>query len=384
MTSNNNNNSNNIIATLNEAVLRTLNNIRATLQPEYVKNVCQQIDRDLLHLASLKKNDIKHRELHMPKYLRIITMENYLQAVKEYLLNGEEKILFEDREKQMHDYLNRLPTSERNERSLIDAWKMFFDLPHATPRFIAKDHCPYCKKPLMKIRKQAQLQCKFCARMIPDLMAISNHAYKNTSTIPITTDISLSSTTSSTSKKEPSLLCNAASTAQAENKRIKTIQSRLNQFRADAPPIPSEIILGVRHLLKKQNHVQNEVLALPSSVSAALTKLKHEKYIPFSLKIANIINKKDICELTDVQINEVLNRLRWVHFVFNVLQNKGLIQKVNMCENHFVHEICKSKGWDTIAEIFQMQRSKRNLRDQNNLYKQIIAELRVMDTPYKW
>jgi hypothetical protein len=229
-----------------------------------------------------------------------------------------------------------------------------FNVNAIVPRQLAKDHCDYCRKPLMLIRKQAQLQCKFCARMTEHLVPISH------------TNAWLKSSLG----------------AQPENKRIKSVQTKLNQFRVGTPPIPRDIILRVHAWLRSRTHVSQNAIALPTPVAAACTALKLEKYVPYAAKIAAIINGVEPCEATDEQINEVLSRLRMVQYVFNCLQ--GRLQKTAFYTNFFVNEICKARGWNSLAACFPVQRTKRILRDQTNTWKQLLFYLRQVDTTHHW
>jgi hypothetical protein len=317
--------------------------------PDYIKPIDEQIA-----LLETKKSEVKTRE-QLPLLHRIITVQRYLYAVKSMLEHRVDEKLLVDRMQQMSEYFQRIPVSEKNDKSLLEAWNAMFDVNSIVPKSLAKDHCDFCKKPLILIRKQAQLQCTFCARMTEHLMPI---AHSNT-------------------------WMKTNSNTQPENKRIKTVQAKLNQYRVGTPPIPPEITLGVRQELRNKSH-SGDSIALPTPVEKALVKMHQEKYVPYAAKIANILNGHEVCELTDEQINEIINRLKVVQFVFHYLASTGKLSSKQFHTNHIIHQIAAIKGWNGLAASFPIQRTKRTVREQTIVWKTILHHLRQIDSTHSW
>jgi hypothetical protein len=306
-------------------------------------------------LEKRKQTEIKTRE-DLPLLHRITAVQNYLKATCSMIQHRVEEKILDDRMRQMNEYFQRIPVTEKNERSLLDSWNAMFDVHAIVPRTLAKDYCDYCKKPLLLIRKQAQLQCTFCARMTEHLMPISHtNAWLKTSM-----------------------------NAQPENKRIKSVQMKLNQFRAGTPAIPSQITLAVRHALRSRTHLAPESMVTSTQVSNALTVLGHDKYIPYSAKIAAIVNGHEVCELTDEQINEIISRLKLAQFTFGVLVNSGRLSSRHFYTNHIVNQIAAYKGWPALTASFPVQKTKKLSREMGIVWKQLLFFLRQIDTQHTW
>jgi hypothetical protein len=267
-----------------------------------------------------------------------------------------DKKLFDNRVTQMSEYYEKIPASEKNDRSLIDAWNAIFDVHAIVPRSLAKDHCDYCKKPLILIRKQAQLQCMYCARMCEFLMPVAHaNAWMKTNL-----------------------------NSQPENKRIKAVLAKLNQFLVGTPSIPDEIILCVRQELKARSHISADTMALPTPVAAALSASGHEKYVPYSTKIATAVNGLDVCELTPEQINEIISRLRIAQFGHNILASNGKLPSKHFFTNYAVCQIALAMDLQALTSSFPIQRAKRLLKEQSTWWKTLVAFLRQIDTCHRW
>lgn len=171
---------------------------------------------------------------------------------------------------------------------------------------------------------------------------------------------------------------------QPENKRIKAVLAKLNQYLVGSPPIPEEITLGVRQALKSRSHTSSESIALPAPVAAALSALGHEKYVPYAAKIANVVNGHPVCELTSEQINEVISRLRIVQFIHNILSASGKLSSRQFYTNHVVNQIAMIMGLPALASSFPVQKSKRQLREQTVAWKQLLHYLHQIDSLHVW
>jgi hypothetical protein len=303
---------------------------------------------------SLQLTKCTSRDQEQELIRRVAALKHYLCASLRMLQSRvDEKVLVE-RMRQMLDFFSRIPTAEKNNRSLLDAWNAMFDVNAVVSRTLAKDHCDTCKRPLLHNRKQSLLMCKFCAKVIEHWTPISqgNGWMKN----------SLAS--------------------QPENKRIRSVIVKLNQFRVGTPPIPPEVIYGVRHWLKSRNHVSHDAIALPTPVTAALHALGYDRFVQYAAKIANLVNGFEVASITDEQINEIVARLRAIQLVFTFLQ--GRVERLAFHTNFFVASICKLRGWDQLAACFPPQRTRKILSDQLRLWRTLVFYLRQCDAAHAW
>jgi hypothetical protein len=278
----------------------------------------------------------------------------FLEAHVRHIQSRVDERVLVERMRQMMLFYQRIPAAERNQRSLMDSWNAIFDVNAVVPRSLAKDHCDRCKRPLLHNRKQAQLICTSCARMTEHLAPISQHAVWMKNSL----------------------------TSQPENKRIRSLLSKLNQFRVGTPPIPADVTLKIREWLKSKNHLSQDALALPTPVLAACHKLGFPQYAQYAAKIANIINGAEVAALTDEQINEIVSRLRAIQLVVTLLQ--GRVERLAFHTNFFVVQICKIKGWDNLASSFPPQRTKRIVREQISLWRTLVHYLRQVDPSHNW
>ena len=298
----------------------------------------------------------KSRDEQQELLRRIAVLKNYVKASCRLIQSGVDERVLVDRMKQLLLFFNRIPASEKSDRSLLDSWNAMFDVNAVVPRTLAKDHCDTCKRPLLHNRKQSLLICTSCAKVTEHLTPIAQ----------------------GTNWMKNSLA------SQPENKRIRSVIAKLNQFRVGAPPIPREVVLGVRHWLKSRNHVSQDAIALPTPVTAALHALGYERYVQYSAKIANLVNGFEVASLTDEQINEIVARLRAIQLVFTFLQ--GRVERLAFHTNFFVAAICKLKGWDSLAASFPPQRTRKILADQLQLrlWRILLHYLRIVDKTHSW
>jgi hypothetical protein len=322
---------------------------------EFVQSLPGEIlplNKNIDDLDSIKKNILKTRG-DMAEYQRLTVMQNYLEASRQLIQSRFDENTLVTRMRQMNDFYKTIPASEKNDSSFFESWNRIFDLSAVTTTIIAKDHCPKCHKPLLKIPKQALLQCVSCALLTEHLMPLSSG----------------------------SSWIKTSSSAQPENKRIKSVLAKLSQFKTGGCIIPEDVILKVRHYLKSKNHT-SENMFLPTPVADALLELNLERYVPFAHKISNIINGVEVCELTDEQINEIMSRVRVVQMVFSLLQ--GRIERLHFFTSFFVHSICVLKGWHSVAAAFPPQRTKRILREQVSIWRTLLVYLKLVDSQHSW
>lgn len=71
------------------------------------------------------------------------------------ILSGVDERTLNARLRQMIEFYQKIPTSEKNDQSLLESWNSIFDIASVTPKTIAKDHCEVCHRPLVLIKKQA-------------------------------------------------------------------------------------------------------------------------------------------------------------------------------------------------------------------------------------
>ena len=335
-----------------ERVRQNLSHLKTFVseEPTKIANLTAQIE-DL----EKRKHQIKTRE-ELSILHRICAVQDYLKAVRSMLIARIDEKLLQNRMTQMREYYDKIPASEKNDRSPIDAWNAMFDVHAIVPRSLAKDHCDYCKKPLILIRKQAQLQCMYCARMSEFLTPVAHaNGWMKTNL-----------------------------NSQPENKRIKAVLAKLNQFLIGTPSIPDEIILCVRQALKSRSHISLDTMALPNGVAAALTTAGHEKYVPFATKIATAVNGSEACEITPEQINEIISRLRIAQFGHNILVSNGKLPSKHFFTNYAVCQIALVMQLQPLIASFPIQRPKRLLKEQSTWWKTLVAFLRQIDTCHRW
>jgi hypothetical protein len=309
-----------------------------------------------IEALELRKAEIVSRD-QLPLLHRITAVQEYLIATRSILLSKVEQTLLVERIRQMYSYLARIPSSEKSERSLLESWNAMFDVHAIVPKALAKDHCDYCKKPLLIIRKQAQLQCVYCARMTEHLMPLGHgNAWMKTNV-----------------------------TAQPENKRIKSLQLKLNQFLPGSTPIPDDIVLGVRHALRARTHTSaGTALASPAAVASSLTAVGHDKYVPYAAKIAIIVNGHAAQELTHDQAKEIVDRMRVAQFAFNLLVSSGKLSSRTFYTNHVANQIVLIMNLPWLQAVFPAQKTKRQLREQSVFFRQLCHYLRQIDTVHQW
>jgi len=348
-----------VVVPVNPQVQVNLLNIKVQHNIKELKDFVQSLPGEILplnknieDLEQIKKNILKTRG-DMAEFQRLTVMQNYLEASRQLIQSRFDENTLVTRMRQMNDFYQTIPTNEKNDSSFFESWNRIFDLGAVTTTIIAKDHCPKCHKPLLKIPKQALLQCVSCARLTEHLMPLSSG----------------------------SSWMKTSSSAQPENKRIKSVLAKLSQFKTGGCVIPEDVILKVRHYLKSKNHT-SENMFLPTPVSDALLELNFERYVPFAHKISNIINGVAVCELTDEQINEIISRLRVVQMVFSLLQ--GRIERLHFFTSFFVHSICVLKGWHSVAAAFPPQRTKRILREQVSIWRTLLVYLKLVDSQHSW
>jgi hypothetical protein len=312
------------------------------------------LDAQIASLEARKASVVTREDL--PVLQRIEAVQNYLRAVKSVIESRVEEKLLRDRIQQMDEYFQHIPPTEKTERSKIESYNAMFNVHAIVPHTLAKDHCDYCKKPLILIRKQAQLQCIFCARMTEHLMPIAHaSAWMKTNV-----------------------------NTQPENKRMKAVLAKLNQFLVGSPPIPPDIVLGAQHALKSRFHISSESIALPTPVAAALTAGGHEKYVAYAAKVATMVNGHPLVELTPEQINEIISRLRVAQFAHNILASSGKLVSKHFYTNYAVNQILLVMGLPSLPAAFPIQRTKRLLREQSLWWKLLLHYLKQIDTSHRW
>lgn len=296
----------------------------------------------------------KTRDQEQELVRRIDTMSEFLRVSCRLIQSRVDESVLVERMKQMLQFFSRIPAAEKNQRSLLDSWNAMFDVNAVVPRTLAKDHCDVCKRPLVHNRKQSLLICTACAKVTEHLTPIAQGS---------------------------SWMKNSLA-SQPENKRIRSVIAKLTQFRVGSPPIPSEVVLGVRHWLKSRNHVSQDALALPTPVTAALHALGYERYVAYSAKIALLVNGTVVSCVTDEQINEIVARLRALQLVYAFLQ--GRVERLAFCTNFLCMQICKLRGWDSLAASFPPQRTRKILSDQLRLWRTLLHYVRTCDPQHVW
>ena len=296
----------------------------------------------------------KTRDQEQELIRRIDTLQEYLHASCRQIQSRVDERVLVERMRDMMQFFSRIPAAEKNQRSLMDSWFAMFDVNSVVPRQLAKDHCDVCKRPLLHSRKQSLLICTACARVTEHLTPIAQGGTWMKNSLA----------------------------AQPENKRIRSVIVKLTQFRVGTPPIPPEVPLAVRHWLKARNHLSQDAPALSTPVTAALRALGYERYVPYSAKIANLVNGFDVATVTDEQINEIVARLRAIQACFAFLQ--GRVERLTFHSNFFVGTICRMRGWHQLAACFPPQRTRKLLADQVRLWRHLVSYLKVCDPSHAW
>ena len=345
-----------IIISPEEKATKNVQELKSFIQqlPSQITTLTHQI-QELENKKTTLQKEVQNRN-DIAKIQRIQLVQNYLVANLKMIQSHVDENLFVTRCKQMYDYFNQLPVAERNEKSILESYYSIFDVNSVTPIILPKDFCEKCHRPLRLIRKQAMWLCIGCANLTEHLT-------------PLTVATSWLKTGSNHTNDQP------------ENKRIKSVLTKLSQFKTGGQHVPPEIILEVKQRLRDFDHTGNAI-ALPTPVSDVLEKLGHTVYKPCAQKIANIINGVEVCELTDDQINEIISRLRVIQMVFSLLQ--GGIERLHFYTNFFVNQICLLKGWNAAAEAFPPQRTKRISREQMNMWRMLMNYVKLIDTKHSW
>lgn len=320
--------------------------------PNQVETLTQQIQA----LEKKKSTDVRGRS-DLPLYHRIMAVQNYLKARRSIILAKVEEKVLVDRIRQMSEYFQQIPNTEKNDRSLMEAWNAMFDVHAIVPKPLAKDHCHDCKKPLIFIRKQAQMQCIFCAVMTEHLVPIGHaNAWMRTNVH-----------------------------AQPENKRIKAVLAKLNQFLMGTPAIRDEIILRVRHHFRSRSHIPSEAPASVAAVTATLVALKYQDYVPYATKIATRVNGHEMCELTSEQISTCISMLKIAQFAHGMLSSCGKLISKHFFTNQAMNQIVIIQNLPpAIAAAFPIQTTKRLMKEQMIWWKQLLHYLNQIDTVHKW
>ncbi len=254
--------------------------------------------------------------------------------------------------------------------SWLEAYNSIFNLRAATVKHLAKDHCPHCKKPLECIKKQALLLCKHCARLTENLAPLSEGN---------------SSQTYIRAQPPPPVVTPPA--IASELKRLKVIRAKLNQFRVEAPEIPSYVLLEVTNFLKRTDHLSGSFRAAPTPVGEALKELsvtdkKYEEWIQYKDRISNMINKIPVCKLTNGQIEEICSRLKAIHKVHQQLEGKT--DRLHVFSNFFLHQICLNMGEADLAQSFTVQRTPHILKEQTRMWRNLLRYVALHDKQHEW
>jgi uncharacterized Zn finger protein (UPF0148 family) len=308
----------------------------------------------------LKKKAITRRE-ELPTLHRLEAVHTYLDALKSMLENKLEEKLLVGRMRQMNECFQRIPAQEKTQQSILDAWNAMFDIHAIEPKRLAKDHCDRCKQPLILIRKQAQLQCVFCATMTANLIPAGGHA--NSWTKPT-----------------------VGSSSSHEDKRIKAIHQAFAPYMIGASRTPPDVLLLCRDGLRARSHLSAaERIATPANVATMMEALEQHKYVGNARRDADVINEDPVPEFSTEQVAEVVARFKVVRFVHNFLASAGKLSSRQFYDKYNVNQIAlQIPGMPSVAALFPVQKPKRQLRDQAVAWNQLLHYLPQIDPLHVW
>jgi hypothetical protein len=371
------------------------------------------LDQKIAELKTICSKPVEH-QYGFAERRRIEIVKNYFIAVRAKLESKVEMSNFEKRKAQMAQYYLSVPDRLKTQESPVDAWNSNFNISAKVPMRLAKDYCDHCAKPYLLMKKEAHLVCKFCGRMTKHLQPISHQSTWSSQhqirQAVLGADnqllrISKIETSHKNEKKEAKMkmsdddgthnekeneiqskVVTTKKTTVNQDKSIKTIQQKLEQFRVGTPKIPASLLNDVWHHVSMSKTAQDTSVAeLTKQISDILNELGTEakRYKYSAYKLACLLLGQQVFELTGEEIEDIVQRLLSLKTIHETIYN-GKPGQHTFQAQYMAHQVCLLRGHREIAECFPLPKSFRTAHQQQVFWTEILHYLRIHDNVVSW